>query len=260
MRLHSRFSCIIMTALLVSTAVLTGCTASSPPTASANTPKETEQTSSMEDYNSKYDPAHVDSREAWELYNSNRDAVMLDVRTEASFLDNHVSVAVNVPYEYVEDYARENLPDMDTVIICYCFCDDKGGSALSASRLLTELGYSRAYYTDPGDEWTYAGTANKNISGMQAKDLFELSSDVILLDVRSLDEFTEGHIEGSTLIPVSELENRLSELPDKHAIIIVFCRSGMRSGNAYSILTENGYTNVYDMQKVTNWPEPLVTG
>ena len=224
------------------------------------TPQETKQISTMEDYNSRFDPSHIDSREAREMYISNENAVVLDVRSEASYIENHVSVAVNVPFEQVKDFAESNLPDKDTVIICYCFCDDKGGSALSACRLLSDMGYTRAFYTEPGDEWTYAGTANSSITGAQAKEIYDSQNGVILLDVRNPDEYEAEHIEGSVLIPVTELEARLSELPDKHAVIIVYCRGGVRSSNAFKILSDNGYVNVYDMQKVSNWPEPLATG
>jgi len=97
------------------------------------------------------------------------------------------------------------------------------------------------------------------VSGAEARALLESDGSVILLDVRSQDEFDDHHIEGSILIPYTELESRLSELPDKNAIIIVFCRAGRRSAIAAEILVTNGYTNVYDMQEVTNWPEPLGT-
>ncbi|MCL2425603.1 MAG: rhodanese-like domain-containing protein [Oscillospiraceae bacterium] len=91
------------------------------------------------------------------------------------------------------------------------------------------------------------------ISGAEASKLYEGNDSAILLDVRNQDEFDTHHIEGSIHIPYTELESRLSELPDKDAIIIVFCRAGRRSAIAASILVENGYTNVYDMQEITNW-------
>ena len=92
------------------------------------------------------------------------------------------------------------------------------------------------------------------ITGAQAKDIIESNDAAILLDVRNPDEYAERHIEGSLNIPVSELGERLSELPDKDAVIIVFCRAGRRSAKAYDILINNGYTNVLDMQTIDNWP------
>ena len=102
-------------------------------------------------------------------------------------------------------------------------------------------------------------TEHRYLTGDEAKKLYDDNPGVILLDVRTDEEYAAGHIEGSVVIPVTDLGNRLSELPDKGAIIIVFCRSGNRSGTAYKLLTDAGYTNVYDMQMVSNWPLPLVT-
>ena len=91
------------------------------------------------------------------------------------------------------------------------------------------------------------------VTGEKAKEIFETQTQVILLDVRNQDEFDEYSIPDSTLIPVNELESRLSELPDKNATIIVFCRAGRRSATAAEILTSNGFTNVYDMGSINNW-------
>jgi len=104
--------------------------------------------------------------------------------------------------------------------------------------------------TDSNPEQNLSGI----ITGAQAKDIIESNDAAILLDVRNPDEYEERHIESSLNIPVSELGKRLSELPDKDAVIIVFCRAGRRSARAYDILISNGYTNVLDMQTIDNWP------
>jgi len=91
------------------------------------------------------------------------------------------------------------------------------------------------------------------ISGTAAREKTEADNTVILLDVRRQDEFDEHSIPGSILIPYDSLESRLSELPDKDAEIIVFCRAGRRSAIAADILISNGYTNVFDMGSISNW-------
>ncbi|MDR2599645.1 MAG: rhodanese-like domain-containing protein [Oscillospiraceae bacterium] len=93
------------------------------------------------------------------------------------------------------------------------------------------------------------------ITGEQAREILEANSHVIMLDVRSQEEFDAGNIEGSMHINYSELEENLHLLPDKDTIIIVYCRAGRRSAIAYEILVNAGYTNVYDMQMITNWVE-----
>ena len=96
-------------------------------------------------------------------------------------------------------------------------------------------------------------TGELMITGADARKLFEADDQVVLLDVRNQDEYDEYHILDSILIPVDELESRLSELPDKNANIIVYCRAGRRSAVAVEILLAHGFTNVHDMQSVNNW-------
>lgn len=75
-----------------------------------------------------------------------------------------------------------------------------------------------------------------------------MQGDYLLLDVRTQGEFDEGNIEGATLIPVSELEERLNEIDEfKNLPVLVYCRSGNRSVTASNILLENGFTNVHNL-------------
>jgi rhodanese-related sulfurtransferase len=67
-----------------------------------------------------------------------------------------------------------------------------------------------------------------------------------ILDVRSKSEYASGHIKGSINISVDTLRNNLGKLKDKNKPIITCCASGMRSASAKSILTANGYTQVYN--------------
>jgi len=81
------------------------------------------------------------------------------------------------------------------------------------------------------------------ITAQQAQVLIEKDQNVTLLDVRTLDEFKEGHVRGATLIPVSKLEANLVKLKDsKNKQIVVYCRSGSRSVAASRILKANGFT------------------
>ena len=81
------------------------------------------------------------------------------------------------------------------------------------------------------------------ITPKQAQVLIEKDQNVTLLDVRTVDEFKEGHVRGATLIPVSKLEANLAKLKDsKNKQIVVYCRSGSRSVAASRILKANGFT------------------
>ena len=70
-----------------------------------------------------------------------------------------------------------------------------------------------------------------------------INDGAFLVDVRSPGEFAEGNAKGSVNIPLDQVQNQLAKFKDKENIV-VFCRSGNRSGQAKSILEQNGFTNV----------------
>ena len=69
---------------------------------------------------------------------------------------------------------------------------------------------------------------------------------VFILDVREPDEWNEGHIPGTTLIPLGELASRIDELPQDQEIVVV-CRSGNRSAKGRDILLSAGFQQVTSM-------------
>ena len=67
----------------------------------------------------------------------------------------------------------------------------------------------------------------------------------VILDVRTPEEYAEGHIPGAKLIPLSELRLSAERLPGgKSASVLVYCRTGMRSALAASTLQKMGWTDV----------------
>jgi rhodanese-related sulfurtransferase len=68
-----------------------------------------------------------------------------------------------------------------------------------------------------------------------------------ILDVRSAQEYKhDGHIAGATLIPLSDLPNKLTHVPMDRVVVCV-CRSGARSSTAYGLLKQAGYTNLRNL-------------
>lgn len=68
----------------------------------------------------------------------------------------------------------------------------------------------------------------------------------LLVDVREQNEYDELRAEGATLLPLSELESRFSELPKDRELVMI-CRSGARSARAGEYLKENGYDRVVNL-------------
>ena len=92
-----------------------------------------------------------------------------------------------------------------------------------------------------------------NVTAGQVYEMLSSNKDYFILDVRSKEEFDSAHIEGAYLIPVSELENRLAELPQDKPII-VYCGSGSRSTSAANILLEKGFKEIFNMTGgITEW-------
>jgi phage shock protein E len=77
-------------------------------------------------------------------------------------------------------------------------------------------------------------------AGLRGRD------DVVMLDVRTPEEYAQGHIPGVKLIPLAELPNRLAEV-SKDKTLVVTCRSGNRSAQAAQLLRQQGYGNVHNM-------------
>lgn len=91
--------------------------------------------------------------------------------------------------------------------------------------------------------WFRSSSSPFDISVTQVRQRMD-SPEVVLLDVRTPPEYQGplGHLEGSLLIPVQELEQRLAELePYRDREIIVYCRSGDRSRTGTRLLLQHGY-------------------
>jgi len=98
------------------------------------------------------------------------------------------------------------------------------------------------------------------ITAEQAKTIMDTETNITILDVREPSEYATGHIKNAKLLPVGDIAKlAATELPDKSAKILVYCRSGRRSKAAAEALISLGYTNVIDFGGITSWPYEVVT-
>ncbi len=94
----------------------------------------------------------------------------------------------------------------------------------------------------------------QKISPEKAKYMMEHES-VQIVDVRHEEEYREGHIPGAVLVTNETIGDTLpEELPDKKAVLLIYCRSGVRSTQVSQKLVRLGYENVYDFGGIINWP------
>ena len=98
----------------------------------------------------------------------------------------------------------------------------------------------------------------KKITSDEAKKMMETQK-VIVVDVRTLEEYNEGHIPNAISVPLETIENKAeAKLKNKDDLILVYCRSGRRSREAALKLIEKGYTNVIDFGGIKDWNGEVV--
>lgn len=98
----------------------------------------------------------------------------------------------------------------------------------------------------------------KSISPADARKRLVSGEDIVLLDVRTPEEFAVRHIPGSILIPVEPVDLVTTDVEavilDKNMPVFIYCRSGRRSVDAARIMVKAGYTDVYDLGGINSWP------
>jgi rhodanese-related sulfurtransferase len=93
------------------------------------------------------------------------------------------------------------------------------------------------------------------------KTIMEENDDYIIVDVRTFEEYCEGHIPGAINIPNEDIVDTEPELlANKDQMILIYCRSGNRSKQAAEKLANMGYTNLIEFGGMIDWDGEIVTG
>ena len=117
---------------------------------------------------------------------------------------------------------------------------------LLAVMLLTACGQAKE------NDWE---AAYMNITAEEAKQIMDIEEGYIILDVRTQEEYDQGHIPGAIVISHEEIMEKAEDvLTDKDQLILVYCRSGRRSKIAAEALVELGYTNIREFGGIIDWP------
>jgi len=104
------------------------------------------------------------------------------------------------------------------------------------------------------------GKGYKIIKADEAKKMMD-AGNVTIVDVRRADEFAAGHIPGAILVPNESIgTEKPAALPDTNAVLLVYCRTGIRAADASEKLVKMGYKNVYDMGGIVDWKYDTVKG
>ena len=94
----------------------------------------------------------------------------------------------------------------------------------------------------------------RQISMDEAVKMMRDEKDYIILDVHRPDEYAEGHIPGAINVPNEEIGTiEIAKLQDKSQLILVYCRSGIRSMEASEKLVKLGYTNIVEFGGIQDY-------
>ena len=105
------------------------------------------------------------------------------------------------------------------------------------------------------DKENNQGAVYVNITAEEAKQIMDSEEGYIILDVRTQEEYDQGHIPGAIVISYEEIAEKAEQvLTDKEQLILVYCRSGRRSKIAAEALVELGYTNIKEFCGIIDWP------
>lgn len=119
---------------------------------------------------------------------------------------------------------------------------------------LTQADFERARLTGKAPEAPNKA-AYRRISPQEARAAMDAGETPIIVDVREPDEFAMGHIPGAINLPLGGLAGLAkAHLPDKDALIYLYCRSGNRSAYGAKDLLAMGYTRLYDLGGILSWP------
>lgn len=222
----------------------------------------------------------------------NPPAMLIDVRTPDEWANGYIAGATHMPLQSLMSFVDDLPADKDANIVVYCAVGHRGNIAAT---MLRTLGYTNVQNLSGGiGGWTGANLPLEGAPEATAEEAVELdvaalltdyiaglpgsfnairipdvataiaeNEDLVLVDVRTAEEYANGHFEGAINIPITELTDHLDLLPNLDADIIVYCGSGHRSVLGMMALNLLGYDKALSMlggvKSVEEGQIPLVT-
>ena len=160
--------------------------------------------------------------------------LIVDVRTVSEFKTGAYPDAINIPLDDLMRRREELGGNLNREIVVYCA---SGGRSAYAQRQLLQLGFTNVINGGGLSQMM----SRRNVQQAAAK---AVSTEPIIVDVRTPAEFAGGAFPGAVNIPLDELPSRINELGDKSRDITVYCASGARSAYAQRMLMQMGYADV----------------
>lgn len=226
----------IVSILILSLGFIAGCSSKNKV---SNTIQQSEETKGYE---------NIDGKQTEKLLNSDKDVLIIDVRSEYEYEKGHLLNAINLPYD--DDDFKSELNEIidykDKTVLVYC---RSGNRSEKAAVKLVDNGFKNVKnVTDGVDEYDYKLVKVDNITGREAEKMInddKHDKDLIILDVREPKDFNNGHLLNVINIPIEDIDKRMDELRNyKSKDIIVYCNTGRKSAEVAEKLVEHGFTDV----------------
>ena len=226
----------IVSILILSLGFIAGCSSKNKVN---NTIQQSEETKGYE---------NIDGKQTEKLLNSDKDVLIIDVRSEYEYEKGHLLNAINLPYDD-DDFKSELNEIIDykgKTVLVYC---RSGNRSEKAAVKLVDNGFKNVKnVTDGVDEYDYKLVKVDNITGREAEKMInddKHDKDLIILDVREPKDFNNGHLLNAINIPIEDIDKRMDELRNyKSKDIIVYCNTGRKSAEVAEKLVEHGFTDV----------------
>lgn len=226
----------IVSILILSLGFIAGCSSKNKV---SNTIQQSEETKGYE---------NIDGKQTEKLLNSDKDVLIIDVRSEYEYEKGHLLNAINLPYD--DDDFKSELNEIidykDKIVLVYC---RSGNRSEKAAVKLVDNGFKNVKnVTDGVDEYDYKLVKVDNITGREAEKMInddKHDKDLIILDVREPKDFNNGYLLNAINIPIENIDKRMDELRNyKSKDIIVYCNTGRKSAEVAEKLVEHGFTDV----------------
>ena len=225
----------IVSILILSLGFIAGCSSKNKV---SNTIQQSEETKGYE---------NIDGKQTEKLLNSDKDVLIIDVRSEYEYEKGHLLNAINLPYD--DDFKselNEIIDYKDKIVLVYC---RSGNRSEKAAVKLVDNGFKNVKnVTDGVDEYDYKLVKVDNITGREAEKMInddKHDKDLIILDVREPKDFNNGYLLNAINIPIENIDKRMDELRNyKSKDIIVYCNTGGKSAEVAEKLVEHGFTDV----------------
>jgi len=175
------------------------------------------------------------------------DSIILDTREVGAFAACHIPNSINIWLDGVSYFSGWILSYKNNILLV---TDNKPDMEI-ARRYLLRLGFDNimGFLCTGIKSWRNMGKEIEHFGTMSAMDLAKKINNydrMTLLDVRSEEEYNEGHIKGAVNFYVGELKDNLATL-DKRQPVSVMCSVGDRAGIGASILKNAGFSEVYNV-------------